>query len=100
MGKPKPWWKGEFLNRSWLRNEIEETFQRCATDDFDEAVAHLINELELYIVMKVVKHSKDAMMMIRKDLDSAMETLSDMERAVLREQVKRKGKTMESDEDE
>lgn len=91
MGKDAPFWKGKLVNRDWLKDVLEEAFRRAATGDFDEEMGRLVNELEIYIASQVLKNSREAVEMVRSDLDSALAGLKDLEKVVGREQIRRRG---------
>lgn len=100
MGKPKPSWKGQFVNREWLRHTLEQGFNRIAQGDFDEEMGKLINQIEIYVAGQALKSSREAMEMIQENVEGAIESLAEFEKAVGRDQLKRMGGIFGDAEDE
>ena len=84
----KPWWKGEFVNRKLLKEMLESGFDRMATEEFDVALGQVASDVEHYVATQVMTNTKEALSMVLEEVKSALASIEEFEKQMLRERVK------------
>lgn len=95
----KPSWKGALVDRDALKDLLDDAFMKMA-DDYDAALAEVVDELELYISAKVLRYGRETVEQVFNALRESLESVKEMEAAIRREQLRRRAGRARGDEED
>ena len=95
----KPFWKGKFIDRKWMKEEAKNYLKACAKGDIEGETGKFVNRMEEYMAGEVLLNTSEMIKSITASFNEAADDfLKPLAEGISEKQIKRRAKQLGEEE--